>query len=79
MPLLSSLGQHAALEAMQGRLHPGEKLFANLDDVWLVSQPERVGEVHTVPEHELWTHAKIQVHWPCIERYGPALNVTALH
>ena len=59
MPLLYSLGQHAALEA---RLHPGEKLFAYLDDVWLVSQPERVGEVHIVAEHELWTHAKIQVH-----------------
>ena len=62
MPLLYSLGQHAALEAMQARLHPGEKLFAHLDDVWLVSQPERVGQVHNVAEHELWTHAKIQVH-----------------
>ena len=62
MPLLCSLGQHAALEAMQGRLHPGEKLFAYLDDVWLVSQPERVGEVYTVAEREFWNHAKIQVH-----------------
>ena len=62
MPLLYSLGQHAALEAMHGRLHPGEKLFAHLDVVWLVSQPERVDEVHIVAEHELWTHAKIQVH-----------------
>ena len=47
---------------MHARLHLGEKLFAYLDDVWLVSQPERVGEVHIVAEHELWTHAKIQVH-----------------
>ena len=38
MPLLHSLGQHAALEAMHARLHPGEKLFACSDDVWLVSQ-----------------------------------------
>ena len=53
MPLLYSLGQHAALEAMQA----SEKLFAHLDDVWLVSQPERVGQVHNdVAEHELWTH-----------------------
>ena len=37
----------------QARLHPGEKLFAYLDDVWLVSQPERVGQVHNVAEHEL--------------------------
>ena len=58
MPLLYSLGQHAALVAMHARLHPGGKLFAYLDDVWLVSQPERVGEVHIVAEHELWT----QVH-----------------
>ena len=37
----------------QARLHPGEKLFAYLDDVWLVSQLERVGQVHNVAEHEL--------------------------
>ena len=41
MPLLYSLGQHAALEAMHARFHPGEKLFAYLDDVWPVSQPKR--------------------------------------
>ena len=42
---------------MQRWLHLGEWLFASLDDVWLVSQPE---EVHIVAEHELWTHATIQ-------------------
>ena len=56
MPLLFSVGQHAAL------LHRDERLFAFLDDIYVVSKPERVGEVHSVLERELWVHAKIRVH-----------------
>ena len=33
MPAFSSLGQHAALEAVQATLREGEHLFAFLDDV----------------------------------------------
>ena len=36
MPLLFSLGQHSALDAVYRRLHVGERLFAYLDDVHVV-------------------------------------------
>ena len=62
MPILFSVGQHAALEATQRRLRRDERLFAFLDDIYLVSKPERVGEVHSVLERELWVHAKIRIH-----------------
>ena len=62
MPLLFSLGQHAALEAISRRLRPGERLFAFLDDIWFVTKPERVGDVHSLAECELWREAGIQVH-----------------
>ena len=45
MPLLFSLGQHGALQAAQEQLRPQERLMAFLDDVYMVSQAERVGSV----------------------------------
>ena len=42
MPAQYSLGQHAALEAVQRQLQEGEHLFAFLDDVYVLCQPERV-------------------------------------
>ena len=62
MPLLFSLGQHAALEAISRRLRPGGRLFAFLDDIWFVTKPERVRDVHNLAERELWREAGIQVH-----------------
>ena len=41
MPALFSLRQHGALEAIQARLRPSERLMAFLDDIWCVSSPER--------------------------------------
>ena len=58
----SPLGQHAALEAISRRLRPGGRLFAFLDDIWFVTKPERVGDVHNLAERELWREAGIQVH-----------------
>ena len=62
MPLLFSLGQHPALEAVHRPLRPVELLFAFLDDVYIVCSPARVGMVHTLLENALWGHARIQVH-----------------
>ena len=61
MPLLFALGQHAALEAVQARLLEGEKLFAYLDDVYIICQPDRVADVHAILEEELFNHAHIQL------------------
>ena len=60
MPFLFCVGQHSALEAIQRC--QSERLLAYLDDVCLVSQPERARDAHTVAEQELWTHTKIRIH-----------------
>ena len=41
MPALFALGRHPALQEVQGHLRDGEALFAFLDDVNAICQPER--------------------------------------
>ena len=62
MPLLFSLGQHRALEAIAARLEEGERLFAYLDDVYVVCNPAKVSEVHAILAQELERHAHIRLH-----------------
>ena len=53
MPALFALGQHQALEAIQGSLQPSEILTAFLDDVHVTTLPDRVTTVAncgTMPE-----------------------------
>ena len=57
MPMLFALGQHRALEAVQRRLRDNEKLFAFLDDVYLVCTPNRVADVLAILAQELQRHA----------------------
>ena len=61
MPMLFSLGQQGALDAIQARLRPGERLFAFLDDIYAVSAPERTVAIYKIIEEELWRHARIRV------------------
>ena len=62
MPLLFALGQHAALEAVQRRLLEGERLFAFLDDVYVLTTPDRVGDVYRALQEELFRHCRIRIH-----------------
>ena len=62
MPMLFSLGKHAALTAIAERLEDGERLLAFLDDLHVVTTPLRAVAVHEVLREELWRHAKISVH-----------------
>ena len=62
MPMLFSLGQHAALMAVAARLQDGEKLLTFLDDLYIVTSPGRTVEVHNILREELWRHARISVH-----------------
>ena len=48
MPMLFSLGQHAALVAVAARLREGERLLAFLDDLYIVTSPDRTVEVHNI-------------------------------
>ena len=62
MPLLFSLGQHPALQRVQAQLREGEYLLAFLDDIYMVTLPERACEVHGFVEEALWSVAGIRVH-----------------
>ena len=62
MSLLFAIGQHAALEAVKALLLPGERLFAFLDDVYVVCLPERAVAIHGVLREELWAHAGTRIH-----------------
>ena len=62
MPLLFSLGQHQALEAVQRQLRSDERLFAFLDDIHTVTSPDRVGPVYKILQRELWNHSRIRIH-----------------
>ena len=61
MPALFALGQHQALEAIQGSLQPSEILMAFLDDVYVTTLPDRVATVEQSVKIQLWDHARIQV------------------
>ena len=61
MPLLFAVGQHQALEAVKGQLD-GDHLLAYLDDTFIVTQPESIGDSFRSLETELWNRAKIRIH-----------------
>ena len=60
MPALFAMGQHQALQAVQDSLQPTETLMAFLDDVCVLSNPDRISDVVGSVEHER-DHARIQV------------------
>ena len=61
MPALFTVGQHQALEAIQGSLQPSEILMAFLDDVYVTTLPDRVATVEQSVGIQLWDHPRIQV------------------
>ena len=62
MPLLFCLGQHLALSAVVAGLREGERLFAYLDDLYVVCKPDRVGAVHDLLRVHLWDKCRISLH-----------------
>ena len=50
MPLLFSLGIHDSLRAVKERMRPEDELFACLDDVHVVSPPDRTRGVYNLAE-----------------------------
>ena len=84
MPLLFSLGIHDALARVDAQLREGEHLFAFLDDVYTIAEPDRIRFIYDRLQEELSAHAGIQLHtgktrvWnrkgecpPGIEQLGP--------
>ena len=62
MPLLFSLRQHAALDAVKARMVEGEVLLAFLGDVYVIIKRDRVGDVYLALQEELYRHARIRIH-----------------
>ena len=58
MPLLFAVGQHTALEEASAQFWPGERIFAYLDDIYLVTK--RVGAVYAIMEEQL--RVQIRIH-----------------
>ena len=61
MLALFSLGQMAALQAIQDQLRPDELLLAYLDDIYAVVPPARVREVYGIMANQLLRRTRIQL------------------
>ena len=64
MPLClccSAWGSMGRCRQFRGFLRPGEKLYAFLDDIYVLCPPARVVEVYGILQAELWRHAGIQI------------------
>ena len=58
MPLLFCLAVHNALTAIQDQLRPGECVFAFLDDIYVVSLPERTRAISSTLSPRSWARAQ---------------------
>ena len=61
MPGLFALGQHPALAEVQSSLQHGEAVFAFLDDIYIICEPDRVVFLFRLVQEALWRHARIDV------------------
>ena len=61
MLALFSLGAHPALLALQAQLLEDERLFAFLDDVYVVCSPDRVNAIFGLLQNALFIHSATQV------------------
>ena len=62
MPALFALAQHDALVSAAGKLQPNERLFAFLDDLYVVSTPTRAATAFQTVAEEVETHAGVKSH-----------------
>ena len=62
MPVLFALGQHPALQALQSQLRDDERLFAFLDDIYVVCSRDRVSAIYGILQNVLFHHSSIRVH-----------------
>ena len=62
MPLLFCLGQHEAIQMAHSGLRDGEFLFAFLDDIYIATAPDRVGNVNAMVQDAVRQEAGITLH-----------------
>jgi hypothetical protein len=61
MPALFLLGQHPALAQVHSQIREGEHIFAYLDDIYIVSHPDRSRAIFDLAGTALWEHARIRI------------------
>ena len=62
MPALYALAQHRALVVAQAQLQPGERVFAFLDDLYVVSKRERAARAYAIIASAVRDHAGVHSH-----------------
>ena len=62
MPALFSIAIHIVLREVQEMLADGENAFAFLDDIYVVSLPDRTRAIFNMVHERLRHHAGIEVH-----------------
>ena len=75
MPGLFSLGQYPALLEIQAQLRDDERLFAYLDDLYILCSPERARDIYDLLQAALWTHARIQLNYGKTRMWNAAGSV----
>ena len=60
MPTLYALGQHKALVEIQRHLRQDESIFAYLDDIYVLCEPDRVYDLFLVVRKTLETYAGVK-------------------
>ena len=79
MPLLYSLGQHGALEAVNDRLTRGERLLAFLDDTFIVAPiAAEAGPAYGHVREALMNHCGIHIHVGKTKTWNRAGNRPAI-
>ena len=83
MPLLFAVGQHSALETASTQLWPGERIFAYLDDIYLVTMPACWGRARHRGRTVARSSQKQDPLWRCgiVQERGPkfVMFLNALH
>eukprot|EP00973_Karenia_brevis_P043297 6000973-Karenia_brevis.AAC.1 len=62
MPLLFCLGVHDSLSEVKSKLQEGEHVFAFLDDVYAVADPDRIRPIYDLLAETLASKAGISLH-----------------
>ena len=75
MPLLFSLAIHNDLNEAKQEMLDGEELFAFLDDVYIVSSPERTRHLYNLVGEKLWSMAHgedtmLESEWEVFSQHG---------
>ena len=61
MPALFCLAMQPALDAIQARLEPSDRVVAYLDDVYILTRPDRCRAAYDIAVEELRRHCHIEV------------------